>query len=49
MENQKQMRQSISEQEIRTLVQDWHDRWLEGDLRQERLEMETKAMERKLR
>jgi hypothetical protein len=31
------------------LVKDWHDRHLEGDLRQETIEMETKSMEKKLR
>ncbi len=31
------------------LVKDWHDRCLEGDLRLETIEMETKSMEKKLR
>jgi hypothetical protein len=31
------------------LVKDWHDRRLEGDLRLETVEMETKLMEKKLR
>ncbi len=35
--------------EIQTLVKDWHDRRSEGNLRQETIEMETKAMEKKLR
>jgi hypothetical protein len=30
------------------LVKDWHDRSLEGDLRLETIEMETKLMEKKL-
>ena len=31
------------------LVKDWHDRCLEGDLRLDTIEMETKLMEKKLR
>ena len=31
------------------LVEDWHDRRSEGDLRLETIEMETKLMEKKLR
>ena len=37
------------EKEIQILVKDWHDRQAEEDLRQETIEMETKAMENKLR
>jgi hypothetical protein len=45
----KNKRGSLSEKEIQTLVKDWHDRRSEGDLRQETIEMETEAMEKKLR
>jgi hypothetical protein len=31
------------------MVKDWHDRRAEGELRQETIEMETRAMEKKLR
>jgi hypothetical protein len=34
--------QFLTEREIQMLVKDWHDRCLEGDLRQETIEMETK-------
>jgi hypothetical protein len=40
---------SLLEKEIQILVKDWHDRRAEDDLRQETIEMETKAMENKLR
>ncbi len=40
---------SFLEKEIQILVKDWHDRQAEEDLRQETIEMETKAMENKLR
>ncbi len=39
----------MSEKEIQILVKDWHDRRAEEDLQQETIEMETKAMENKLR
>jgi hypothetical protein len=42
-------RGSLTERKIQMLVKDWHDRRLEGDLRQETIEMETKSMEKKLR
>ncbi len=45
----KNKRGSLTEREIQMLVKDWHDRRLEGDLRHETIEMETKAMEKKLR
>jgi hypothetical protein len=45
----KNKRGSLSEREIQTLVKDWHNRRLEGDLRQGTIEMETKSMEKKLR
>jgi hypothetical protein len=45
----KNKRGSLTEREIQMLVKDWHDRHLEGDLRQETIEMETKSMEKKLR
>jgi hypothetical protein len=45
----KNKRGSLLEKEIQTLVKDWHDRCSEGDLQQETIEMETKAMEKKLR
>ncbi len=40
---------SLSEKEIQILVKDWYDRQAEEDLRQETIEMETKAMENKLK
>jgi hypothetical protein len=45
----KNKRGSLTDKEIQTLVKDWHDRCLKGDLRQETIEMETKSMEKKLR
>jgi hypothetical protein len=45
----KNKRGSLSEKEIQTLVKDWHNRRSEGDLQQETIEMETKAIEKKLR
>ncbi len=45
----KNKRGSLSEKVIQTLVKDWHNRRSEGDLRQETIEMEIKAMEKKLR
>ncbi len=45
----KNKRGSLSEREIQTLVKDWHDRRLEGDLRQGTIEIETKSMEKKVR
>ncbi len=45
----KNKRGSLTEREIQMLVKDWHDKRLEGDLRLETIEMETKLMEKKLR
>jgi hypothetical protein len=45
----KNKRGSLTERENQTLVKDWHDRRLEGDLRQETIEMETKSMEKNIR
>jgi hypothetical protein len=45
----KNKRSSLSEREIQTLVKDWHNRRLEGDLQQGTIEMEVKSMEKKLR
>ncbi len=45
----KNKRGSLTEQEIQMLVEDWHDRRSEGDLRLETIQLETKSMEKKLR
>jgi len=45
----KNKRGYLSEQEIQTMVKDWHNRRAEGELCQETIEMETRAMEKKLR
>jgi len=39
----------LSEQEIKLMVKDWHDRRAEGELSQETVDMETRALEKKLR
>jgi hypothetical protein len=43
----KNKRDSLTDRKIQTLVKEWHDRHLEGDLRQEKIEIETKSMKKK--